>query len=67
MVGQRTVVVHEVGNADTEEGGLEAGVQPGDTLALDDAAGGIKGGKLRAFRLDLGACGERDKRIAGRL
>jgi hypothetical protein len=38
----RTVVVHKVGNADAEEGRVETGVEPCDTLALDDASRGVE-------------------------
>lgn len=55
-----TVVVDEVRDADAEEGGVEPRVEAGNAFALDDAAGGVKGGGVGAFGFDLGAGGERD-------
>lgn len=57
------VVIDKVCDANAEEGGLEACVEPGDALALDDAAGSIEGRRLRTLRFDLGACGERDQGV----
>lgn len=61
----RTVVVYEVGDADAEQRRLETGVETANTLALDDTLGGIERRRLRPLRLDLGASGEGDERVAG--
>ena len=61
----RTVVVDEICDADAEERRVEAGVEAGDTLALDDASRGIERRRLSALRFDLGAGRECDERVAG--
>lgn len=52
-----TVVVDEVCDSDAEQGRVHAGVEAGDALALDDAAGSIERRRLSALGLDLGAGG----------
>ena len=61
----RTVVVDKVCDADAEESRVEAGIEAGDALALDDAARGIERRRLGALRFDLGAGREGDERVAG--
>jgi hypothetical protein len=60
------VVVDEVGDGNAEEGGVEAGVQAGETFTLDDVLDGGEEGGGRAGSLDLGAGRERDERIGER-
>lgn len=57
-----SVVVHEVGDTDAEERGVEASVESWYALSLYDAFRGVKRGGTGAFRFDLGACG--DERVA---
>lgn len=58
--GRGTVIVHEIRDADPEEGGVEPRVQACDAFALDDAPRGVEGGGAGALGLDLGAGGEGD-------
>lgn len=58
-----TVVVDKVGDADAEESAVQACIQTRDALAVNDAAGSIERGELRAFGFDLGACGEGDEGV----
>lgn len=62
-VHARTVVVDKVRNGDAEQRAVQARVQACDALALDDPARGAQSGGLRALRLDLGACRERDEGV----
>jgi hypothetical protein len=61
------VVVDEVGHADTEESGVEAGVETGYAFAGDDAADGIEEVGVGALGFDLGAGREGYERVAVRL
>jgi len=65
-VERRTVIVDKVCDADAEEGGVETRVEACNAFSLYDAPGGVVGGGLRAFGLDLGAGGEGDEGVAGR-
>ena len=58
-----TVVVNEVGDGDTEDGAVDAGVEAADAFARNDLADSVEDGALRAFGLDLGARGEGDERV----
>ena len=58
------VVVDKVGDADAEQGRREARVEARDALARDDLLDGGQEGRLGALRLDLGAGGEGDERVA---
>jgi hypothetical protein len=58
------VVVDKVGNADAEEGRVNAGVQTRDTLTGDDVANSLAELALGLLGLDLGACREGDERVA---
>lgn len=60
----RTVVVDKVGDADAEQGRLEAGIQARHALALDDALRGVEGGGLGALGFDLCAGRQGDERVA---
>lgn len=61
--GERTVVVHKVGNRNAKDGAVKPRVQAGDALARDDAARGVQHRRVGALRLDLGARRQRDERI----
>lgn len=63
--GRRTVIVYEIGDADTEEGGFETRVKAGYAFSLDYSSYGIVGGGMCSLGFDLGAGGEGDKRVAG--
>lgn len=65
LVGtERTVVVYEVGYADAEEGGVEAGVETSDSLPLNNTADRIERRGLSALRLDLSPSGQGDEGVA---
>lgn len=57
---ERTVVVHEVGDRDTEQCAIQTRIEPRDPFSLNNTAHGIVGGGLSALRLDLGSGGECD-------
>lgn len=63
-MGRRTIIVDEVCDADAEEGRVETRVEASNAFSLYNAPNGIVGGGVRAFGLDLGACGEGDEGIA---
>lgn len=58
------VVVDEVGDADAEEGRVDARVQAREALARDDLLDGLGEVALGLFGLDLGSGGEGDERVA---
>jgi hypothetical protein len=58
------VVVDKVGNADAEEGRVNAGVKTRDTLTGDDVSNSLAEFALCLLGLDLGACREGDERVA---
>jgi hypothetical protein len=49
------VVVHEVGEGDAHEGGVEAGVEAGGAVAGKEGAGAFEEGGALACGFDLGA------------
>lgn len=59
------VVVDEVRDRDAKEGRVEAGVEAGEALAVEDVLDGLEDRGRRTLGLDLGARGEGDERIAG--
>ena len=58
------VVVDEVGDADAEQGRVDAGVQPGYAFSGDDLLHGIDELALSFLGLDLSSGGECDERVS---
>lgn len=60
-----TVIIHEIRNTDAKKRGIQARVKTGDPLSPHNPACRVKGGRLRSFRLHLGASRQSDERISG--
>ena len=60
----RTVIVDKVRDADSEQSGLEPGVQTREALAPNNMPDCVEGCGVGPFGLDLGAGGEGDERVS---
>lgn len=61
----RTVIVHEIRDADAEKSRFKAGVEASYAFSLNDAADGVVGGGMGSFGFELSAGGEGYEGVAG--